>query len=345
MALKDEQTPRAGTLSGVERSGAGSTRSMSLSVVVPVYNSEETLFALVGRVLETLGPFFRELEMVLVNDGSADRSHEEALRAVERYPGQVRYYRLARNFGEHNAVMCGLRMSTKDAAAIIDDDFQNPPEEIVKLCEKLREGYDVVYSYYEKKHHNWFRNLGSRFNDRVASIVLRKPRDLYLSSFKVLNRFLIDQIGRYEGPYPYLDALILQSTSSIGRQLCRHAPREAGRSNYTLRRLVRLWLNMFTSYSILPLRFATMLGFATSLLGIAMACYFILSWALGGVLMKRDIPPGWASIIVSVTFLSGLQMLVLGIVGEYLGRLFMTQNKSPQFVVRERHEPKHDAER
>lgn len=317
---------------------------LSLSVVIPVYNSEATIGALVDRVIGALESRFRDLELVLVNDGSADRSHEEVLKAIRKHPGRIRYYRLARNFGEHNAVMCGLRMSTLDAAAIIDDDFQNPPEEIVKLCEKLIEGYDVVYSYYEKKQHNLFRNLGSKFNDIVASWLLRKPRDLYLSSFKVLNRFLIDEITAYQGPFPYVDALILQATTSIGRQKCEHEGRKTGRSNYTFRRLVRLWLNMSTGYSILPLRLATILGFATSLVGVLMAVFFVISRMFGGIFIKQEIPPGWASIIVSVTLLSGLQLFVLGIIGEYLGRLFITQNNSPQSVIRERHEPPHDSE-
>lgn len=312
-------------------------------MIIPVYNSEETIGPLVDRVIESLEPRFREIELVLVNDGSVDRSHEEVLKAVGKYPDRIRYYRLARNFGEHNAVLCGLRSSTKDAAAIIDDDFQNPPGEIVKLCEKLLEGHDVVYSYYDKKQHNFFRNLGSRFNDAIASVLLHKPRDLYLSSFKVLNRFLINTITSYEGPYPYVDALILQSTTSIGRQLCAHEGRKTGRSNYTLARLFRLWANMSTSTSLLPLRFATILGFVTSIAGLGMALFFIVSRAFGGIFIKQDIPPGWASIIVSVTMLSGLQLLVLGIIGEYLGRLFITENKSPQSIIREKYEPSDDA--
>lgn len=340
---RNPETVNGGSGPPPDGGGDSPTRAMSLSVVIPVYNSEATIFELVETILESLGGAFRELEIVLVNDGSGDRSHERILEAIRRHPGKIRYYRLARNFGEHNAVMCGLRMSTKEAAVIIDDDFQNPPGEIVKLCGKLAEGYDVVYSYYEKKQHHFLRNLGSRFNDAVASMALNKPRDLYLSSFKAMNRFLIDEIARYEGPYPYIDALVLQSTASIGRQKCEHAARREGRSNYTARRLVRLWLNMLTGYSLLPLRLATMLGFVNSIVGLAMAMFFVLSWALGGIFIKRPVPPGWASTIVSVTLLSGIQLLVLGIIGEYLGRLFVTQNNSPQVVIRERIEPTDEA--
>lgn len=307
----------------------------SLSVVIPVYNSEDTIGPLVDKTIAVLQPHFARLELVLVNDGSEDASHTRARAAQRAHPDVVRYVRLGRNFGEHNAVMCGLGYATGDCAAIIDDDFQNPPEEILKLVDTLRDGYDVVYSYYAHKAHDVWRNLGSWFNDQVATRMLRKPKGLYLSSFKVLNRFLIDTVCTYHGPYPYLDGLILQSTGAIGRVECAHVSRAAGRSNYTLRRLVRLWLNMFTSFSLLPLRIATIMGFAMSAVGIGLALFFTLSRFVGGIFAKSDIPPGWASLIVTVTLFAGLQMSVLGVLGEYIGRAFLTQNRAPQFVVRD----------
>jgi undecaprenyl-phosphate 4-deoxy-4-formamido-L-arabinose transferase len=309
----------------------------SLSVVIPVYNSEETIGPLVDQVVEHLSSRFERLEVVLVNDGSQDASDARAIEAQARHPAIVKYVRLARNFGEHNAVMCGLHQVTCDAAVIIDDDFQNPPEEIIKLVEKLGEGHDVVYSYYAHKQHHWFRNLGSRFNDRVASALLKKPRGLYLSSFKAMNRFLVKTIIGYSGPYPYIDGLILRATRSIGRQLCEHSSREVGHSNYSLRMLVRLWLNMCTSSSLLPLRLASIMGFAASFTGVALAVFFVFSYFQGGVLFQREVPPGWASLIVAVTLFSGVQLTVLGMIGEYLGRLFLTQNLTPQFVVRRKY--------
>ncbi len=305
-----------------------------LSVLIPAYNSEETLGDLVDEVVAELRPQVSELEIVIVNDGSRDGTDRCARQAERRHPGIVKYVCLARNFGEHNAVMCGLHHVAGDCVAIIDDDFQNPPGEIMRLVDRLAEGYDVVYSYYERKRHSWFRNLGSSFNDLVARVVLAKPRDLYLSSFKVMNSFLVKTVIAYQGPYPYLDGLILRSTSAIGRQLCGHAERREGRSNYSLRRLVRLWLNMFTSFSVVPLRLAAYLGFLMSCLGFLLAIYFVISWRVGGIFTDQPIPPGWASLIVTVTLFSGLQLCVLGMIGEYLGRLFLTQNRAPQFVVR-----------
>lgn len=317
--------------------GMGSAKSSvtRLSVLVPVYNSEQTVGRLVDDVIATLEGRYAEIEMVLVDDGSVDGSDEVLRNAVSRHPGVVRYVRLARNFGEHNAVMCGLHYVTGDCVVIIDDDFQNPPSQIIRLVDKLQEGHDVVFSQYDEKQHSWFRNFGSAFNDWVATRLLKKPKGLYLSSFKTLNRFMIDTVIRYDGPYPYLDGLILRSTSSIGQQLCEHSQREVGQSNYTLARLIRLWMNMFTGFSILPLRIASLLGLLMSMVGFALATFFVVSWMVGGILAEGTIPPGWASLIVTITVFAGLQLSVLGAIGEYLGRVFQTMSRSPQFVVRE----------
>jgi glycosyltransferase involved in cell wall biosynthesis len=306
-----------------------------LSVVIPVYNGARTICALVDHILATLADRFDDVELILVNDGSSDDSDTVARELQRRHPNHVRYIQLARNYGEHNAVMCGLSHTTGDCVGIIDDDFQNPPEEIIPMVERLAEGYDVVYSRYGEKKHSWFRNLGSKFNDIMATYLLDKPANLYLSSFKVMNRFLVGALTRYKGPYPYIDALILQSTSAIGTQLVSHQARAVGESNYTLRNLIRLWLNMATSFSIVPLRVATFLGFTLSALGVVLALLFVYSRFAGGIFFHQDVPPGWASVIVMVTFFSGVQLSILGVVGEYLGRVFLTLNNAPQFTIRE----------
>jgi undecaprenyl-phosphate 4-deoxy-4-formamido-L-arabinose transferase len=287
------------------------------------------------EVVSKLNNRVGSLEIILINDGSIDDSHSRALQASRKHSEKIKYIRLARNFGEHNAVMCGLHYVTGDCVAIIDDDFQNPPSEILVLVEKLREGYDVVYSYYEQKHHSWFRNLGSALNDWFAVRLLKKPKDLYLSSFKVVSKSLVKTIIQYQGPYPYIDGIILRSTKKIGRQLCSHADRKEGRSNYTLIKLVRLWLNMFTGYSIAPLRMASYMGISLSILSVFLMIFFIISRMTGGILFKSEIPPGWASLIVMIIFFGGLQLCVLGLIGEYIGRLFLTVNRLPQFVVSE----------
>lgn len=306
-----------------------------VSVVIPVYNSEITIERLVDHVVDTLSPKYPEIEIILSNDGSPDNSHECALRAHNKYPNIVRYIHLARNFTEHNAVMAGLNYVTGDCVAIIDDDFQNPPSEVIKLVEKLKEGYDVVYSYYDEKKHHWFRNFGSKFNDWFATKLLKKPKGLYLSSFKVMHISLVKNVIKYTGPYPYIDGILLQSTNRIGTQLVEHETREEGKSNYNLYKLIKLWLNMFTGFSIVPLRVASLIGLIMSAITPLLILFYVLSYITGGVFVKQVIPPGWASLIILVNFFGGLQLLVLGVMGEYIGRLFLTTNQSPQFVVRE----------
>jgi polyisoprenyl-phosphate glycosyltransferase len=308
---------------------------IKVSVVVPVFNGERTIFALVEEIVAELGAVFREVEVVLVNDGSPDKSMEEMLRCRERYPRLVKCISLSRNFGEHNAVMCGLHYATGDCVAIIDDDRQNAPKDIIDLIRRLEEGFDVVYSYYNGKQHNFFRNLGSRFNDWVATFALGKPRDLYLSSFKVMRSFLVQKIVQYEGPFPYIDGLILQVTRSIGKQACSHSKREFGRSNYSFLKLIGVWLNMYTGFSVIPLKIITLLGWVTSFFSLALALFFAISWYTGGLFLKQEIPPGWASIIVCMTFFAGIQLCVLGMLGEYIGRTYLHGHQLPQFVVRE----------
>jgi len=306
-----------------------------ITIVIPVYQSDATIESLVESVIENLQLLFKNIDIVLVNDGSKDGSHKKAMNLVKKYPGILKYVRLSRNFGEHNAVMCGLRFASGDFVAIIDDDFQNPPEEIINLAAKIIEGYDVVYGYYATKKHNWFRNLGSAFNNWTASKLLNKPTDLYLSSFKLMNAYIVKKVTEYKGPYPYLDGLILQSTNAIASVRVKHSKRLQGRSNYTFRRLIQLWASMTTGFSVKPLRIASIFGFIMSAFGLLLAAYFIIAWKAGGIILSHPIPPGWASLIVTITVFSGLQLMILGIIGEYLGRLFMTAAGKPQFVVRD----------
>jgi undecaprenyl-phosphate 4-deoxy-4-formamido-L-arabinose transferase len=314
-----------------ERSGRNSPvdgETGRVSVVIPVYNAATTVRPLVeGLEQELAGQC--ELEVVLVNDGSQDNS-DEICRSLASGHSWIRFVNLSRNFGEHNAVLAGLDHCSGDCAVIVDDDFQNPPSEVIKLVRKLQEGYDVVFSRYAVKQHNPLRNLGSRFNNAVASVMLKKDRRLYLSSFKVINRFLIDQILEYRGPYPYVDGLILRVTDNYATQLVEHRPRSQGRSNYTLGKLVNLWMNMLTNFSILPLRIASIVGLTVAVMGFLGAILVVVER-----LRDPSLPVGWASVAVLVAVLSGVQLFSLGMIGEYLGRLFLKDNGSPMFVVRE----------
>jgi undecaprenyl-phosphate 4-deoxy-4-formamido-L-arabinose transferase len=301
--------------------------NFTLSIVVPVYNGEHTVGELVRALslLEIPGGH----EIVLVYDGSPDRSLEVCRELARTMPVPITVVEHARNFGEHNAVMTGLRHARGAHVITMDDDLQNPPGEVRRLLEYAQSsGKEVVYTYYDTKQHALWRNLGSRFTNRVADFVLDKPRGLYLSSFRCISAFVVKQVVRYEGPFPYIDGLIMQSTQSIGRLAVQHLPRAAGRSNYTFRRLVRLWLNMFVNFSVMPLRISTLTGLALSALGAIGAVYTAAEALFVGT------PPGYGAIMVAVLLLSGVQLLILGIVGEYLGRLYLTANRKPQAIVK-----------
>lgn len=304
------------------------TKPFALSIVVPVYRGAETVGTLVDALasLEIPGG----IEVILVNDGSPDNSGEVCRALTARRDIAVTFVNLARNFGEHNAVMAGFHHVRGDYVITMDDDLQNPPSEVKRLYEYTRDkGFDVVYTRYKEKKHAAWRNLGSRFANRVADVLLDKPRGLYLSSFRCLSAFVAENVIRYEGPFPYIDGLIMQVTQNVGSLEVEHLARAMGRSNYTLRRLVRLWMNLFFNFSVMPLRLSVLLGFIMSGLGVLGAAFVIVE-----ALFQRP-PQGWASLMVAVLLLSGIQLILIGVVGEYLGRVFLTVNRKPQYLVRE----------
>ena len=301
---------------------------ITLSIVIPVYNGASSIERLVNELAKLR--IDGGLELVLVNDCSPDDSWRIIQRLVQEAPMAIVAVDLARNFGEHNAVMAGYSASSGQYVINIDDDFQNPPSEVVKLLDyaKAHPDLDVIYTKYERKRHSYFRNLGSRFNDGMARFLLDKPKGLYLSSFRCVNRFLCDEILRYTGPYPYIDGIILEHTQRIGTLQVVHAPRAEGRSSYTLRKLIRLWLFMFVNFSVMPLRISSIMGFVFSGSGFILALYVVFESFV------RGNPQGWASITAGILVFSGIQLLMLGLIGEYLGRLYLMQKGKPQYAVR-----------
>jgi glycosyltransferase involved in cell wall biosynthesis len=269
---------------------------------------------------------------VLVVDGSPDNSLEVCKQLATQPGAPIVLLSLSRNFGEHNAVMAGLSRARGAYAITMDDDLQNPPGEVKRLFEHARDGgYDAVYTYYEEKKHAAWRNLGSRFTNWCADHLIDKPRGLYLSSFRCISAFVREHItAGYEGPYPYVDGLVFQVTQNIGRLQVGHLPRTEGRSNYTLTRLLRLWLSMFLNFSVIPLRFATLFGIAFGALGVVAAVIVIAE-----AISANKPPQGWASLMVAVLVLAGVQLVLVGLIGEYLGRMFLAVNRKPQYLVRE----------
>jgi undecaprenyl-phosphate 4-deoxy-4-formamido-L-arabinose transferase len=301
----------------------------ALTFVIPMYNSAETIGALV-RDIEALRVDGGH-EVVLVNDGSADNTIEVCRELVRTVRIPVTVVDHARNFGEHNAVLTGWRHARGAHIVNLDDDGQNPPDEAVRLWQHARAtGLDVVYGDYAVKQHSAWRNAGSWLTNRMTDAALDKPPGFYLSSFRCVSAFVARQVVGYSGPYPYIDGLILQVTQRIGSITVRHELRRAGRSGYTLRRLTRLWLSAWLNFSLLPLRLATMLGFATALAGVIAFAIVVALY-----LSNRGPAYGWGWVMASLLVFSGTQLVMLGLIGEYLGRTFLTVNQRPQSAVRE----------
>lgn len=299
-----------------------------LSIVVPLYNAAATLPALHAEIaaLEVAGGH----ELILVNDGSRDETEAVALKLTRESRLPTRFLSLSRNFGEHNAVLAGMRAVSGRYVVTMDDDLQNPPSEALKLLAVAEaEKRDVVFGVYEHKEHAWWRNAGSWLTNRIADFVVDKPRKLYLCSFRCLSRFVVDEITKSRTPYPYVDGLIFQVTQNVGTVRVRHVERTHGSSGYNFRKLVRLWISMLVNVSVLPLRLMTLAGMITSALGFLAVIEVVLERILS---TPRT---GWSSLMAAVLLLSGIQLLLLGILGEYVGRIYLGISEKPQSVVRE----------
>jgi glycosyltransferase involved in cell wall biosynthesis len=304
------------------------TSPPALSFVIPLYFSEHTI-ADVVRDIESLTVDGGH-EIILVNDGSTDGTGEvcRALLGHARVP--IRFIEHARNYGEHNAVLTGWRHARGAYIVNLDDDGQNPPAEAVRLWRHaVTEGLDVVFGHYAAKQHSAWRNIGSWFTNRMTDWAVDKPHGFYLSSFRCVSAFAAHAVIGYAGPYPYIDGLLLQVTQRIGSIAVRHEPRRAGRSTYTLRRLLRLWLSAWVNFSVLPLRVATAIGLALASGGV-----IGFGWVVYWRITNRGPSFGWGSIMAALLLFSGTQLVLLGLIGEYVGRMFLTINQRPQAVVR-----------
>ena len=299
-----------------------------LSLVIPLYRSRSTIDLLIDR-LEALRPPC-SWELILVDDGSPDNTAERARERLQRSPLRGLLICHSRNYGEHQAVLSGYRHARGTHIVNLDDDLQNPPEEALRLWQKARdENLDVVYGDYRQKQHEGWRNLGSRFANRTANWLLDLPDRFYLSSFRCVSGLIAHRVADYQGPYPYIDGLLSQYTQRIGSLKVQHDRRLAGETNYNLRRLTRLWLNIFTSFSIMPLRLATLLGIVMASIGAASLIILVAQALIHGQTVQ-----GWLSIICTILIFGGIQCLLIGMLGEYLGRIFLTVSGKPQSFLR-----------
>lgn len=300
-----------------------------VSFVIPCYRSAVTIGAVVDEINGAVAALPEyEHEIILVNDCSPDNTFE-VITDLALEHDNITAVDLAKNFGQHAALMAGMRHSRGDIIVCLDDDGQTPSNEVGKLLEKIKEGYDVVYASYESKQHSGFRRFGSRVNGWMTEVMLGKPHELSLTSYFAAKRFIIDEMLRYENCFPYVMGLVLRSTKNICNVPVHHRQREVGSSGYSLSKLLGLWMNGFTSFSIKPLRAATYIGCISAALGFLYAIIIIIRHFTVGLA-----PLGWSSTTALLLILGGLILVVLGLIGEYVGRIFMCVNASPQYVER-----------
>lgn len=301
-----------------------------VSFVIPCYRSEKTLPHVVNEIRDTMAGLPQyEYEIVLVNDCSPDGTFN-VIRELCAGDGRITGINFARNFGQHAALMAGFRQVQGDIIVCLDDDGQTPANEVGKLLAVIDEGADVVYARYDHKRHSAFRNFGSHVNELMTRMMLGKPKELYISSYFAARRFIIEEVKRYENSYPYVIGLVLRTTKNIANVDVHHREREMGTSGYTLKKLLGLWFNGFTAFSVQPLRFATVLGGSCAVLGFIYAIYTVIK-----KFVNPNVPVGFSSLMSAIMFIGGMLMLMLGLIGEYIGRIYITLNNSPQYVIRE----------
>ena len=304
---------------------------MKVSFVIPCYRSENTITDVVEEIKTTMAEIGHEFEIILINDSSPDNTYE-VIKQIVKDNKNILGIDLARNFGQHCALMAGMRHSNGDVVVCLDDDGQTPADEVGKLLGKLDEGYDVCYASYGKKQHSGFRNFGSKVNELMTRIMLGKPKELKVSSYFAAKRFVVDDMLRYEQSYAYVIGLVLRATKNVCNVEVNHRARTVGTSGYTLRKLFSLWFNGFTAFSIKPLRIATAIGCFSAISGFLYGIFTIVK----KFILLDDVQAGFSALMSVMVFMCGMIMLMLGLIGEYLGRIYICLNNSPQYVIRDK---------
>lgn len=307
---------------------------MLYSIIIPCYNSDQTIRKVVEMTMEEMDRLGKtEYEFVLVDDYSPNnpKTITELKKLAEDY-SCVRVIELAYNSGQHNAIMAGLNYAKGEVMIAMDDDGQTHPSQLPYLFAALDEGYDVVYGYYENKKHSLFRNLGSYLNHLTVCLLLGKPKDMRVSSYWMMRKFVRDSVITYKSPYTQMQGLILRTTKNIKCVPIQHFKREVGQSNYTLKKLISLWSNIM-GFSVVPLRIATRLGYLFSVIGLLGVLFVLIN-----KIRRPAVPMGWSSMVAVLFFFSGIILMFMGLIGEYIGRMFLEMQKTPQFVVRQVYE-------
>ncbi len=302
-----------------------------LSFIIPCYGSEKTIANVVDEIKTTLRNEGAEYdyEIILVNDHSPDKVYSVICKLAKE-DNKIKGIDLARNFGQHAALMAGFNHVTGDIIICLDDDGQSPANQMFRLINRLDDDCDVVFASYSHKKHSFFRNLGSKINDHMARSLLNKPKNLQIMSFFACKRYIADEVMRYDKPYPYMSGLLLRSTKNIANVEVDHRERESGSSGYNFKKLFSLWVNGFTAFSVRPLRIATLLGVLCAGVGFLYGIYIIINKFINPLA-----PLGYSSMMAVFLFVGGIIMLMLGLIGEYVGRIYISLNKAPQYVIRQ----------
>ena len=302
-----------------------------ISFVIPCYAAEHTILQVVQEVNEAMEKMSGYIwEFVLVNDGSPDNTFDVICALCNTY-SNVTGINLTKNFGQHAALMAGFNHVRGDIIVCLDDDGQTPGNEVNKLINKIEEGYDVVYAKYLNKKHSVFRNFGSMINSKMMEYLLDKPKELFISSYFAVRKYIVDEIIKYDNSFPYVIGLVLRTTKSIGNVNVNHRNRMTGNSGYSFKKLLSLWMNGFTAFSVKPLRLASFSGVLFALIGFVS----IIILVLNKLLHPTEVMLGWSSTMSVMMLIGGILLIVLGIIGEYIGRIYICINKSPQYIIRE----------
>lgn len=301
-----------------------------ITFVIPCYNSEKTIKNVVDEIRETVAQRGRDAyEIILINDSSKDGVWN-VIKDMCNEDKNIKGICFAKNFGQHSALMAGYRKATGDLVVSLDDDGQTPANEVYSLIDRLDEGFDVVYASYAQKKHSAARNMGTAINNLMCEKLLGKPKGLIITSFFVTRRFIIDEMIKYKNSYTYVPGLVLRATRNISSVPVCHREREEGNSGYSFTKLLSLWMNGFTAFSVVPLRISTLIGMGSAAIGFIYLIYVIVN-----KIINPSVPLGWSSTTAILLLLGGMILFVLGMIGEYLGRVYISLNNAPQYVIRE----------